>query len=340
MKKLGVMIVGPGWVAGQHILSFLGNDESEIRVIAGVLPEDEARARGYMEQYGFQCDFTDDYESALERDDVDVVAVCTINHLHFSQSLSAIEAGKHVLVEKPLCFDMKEARVLVDACLEQGVKTHVGHVVRFYPAITGLYNFVRRGGIGEIYYCESDYWHEIIGAWKVRNETGGSALLMGGCHAIDMVRWILGEENQISEVFAYSIPARRRLDFEYDPTISVTMKYENGAIGRVSTSLESNMPYVFHLQANGTKGTIRNNGISSEWFPGTNAFMEIPAVYPDDWDVSQHPFPQEIDYFVSCIKGDVESDLSIPKAAKTYEVIFAAELSAREGRPVKLPLSS
>ena len=89
MKKLGVMIVGPGWVAGQHILSFLGNNESEIRVIAGVLPEDEARARGYMEQYGFQCDFTDDYESALERDDVDIVAVCTINHLHFSQSLSA-----------------------------------------------------------------------------------------------------------------------------------------------------------------------------------------------------------------------------------------------------------
>jgi hypothetical protein len=68
--------------------------------------------------------------------------------------------------------------------------------------------------------------------------------------------------------------------------------------------------------------------------------MELPSVYPDDWDVSHHPFPQEVDYFVSCITGDVESDLSIPRAAKTYEVIFAAELSAREGKPVQLPLST
>lgn len=339
MKKLGVMVVGPGWVAGQHILSFAGNKNCEIRVIAGVLPEDEARAKAYMEKHGFRCDYTADYESALQREDVDIVAVCTINHLHFSQTLAAIKAGKHVLVEKPLCFSNAEARLLADATLEQGVKTHVGHVVRFYPAIAGLHNFIRHEGIGEIFYCEADYWHEIIGPWKVRIETGGSALLMGGCHAVDMVRWMLGEENPISEVFAYSTSAKRRLDFEYDPTISLIMKYENGTIGRVSTCLESNMPYVFHLQVNGTGGTIRNNGISSEWFPGTKEFMEVPAVYPDDWEVSQHPFPQEIDYFVSCIENGVESDLSIPRSAKTYEVIFAAEISAREGRPVKLPLA-
>ena len=84
--------------------------------------------------------------------------------------------------------------------------------------------------------------------------------------------------------------------------------------------------------------TIRNNGIFSDQFPGLDGFVSLPSQYPDDWNVSHHPFPEEVADFVDCILGDSEPELSIPRAAKTYEVIFAAELSAREGRPVKLPL--
>ena len=96
MSKLGVMVVGPGWVAGQHIMSYVRNSNTSIRVIAGMVPEDQSRAESYMNQYGFECDYTEDYEEALKRNDVDIVAVCTINHLHYSQSLAAVEAGKAV----------------------------------------------------------------------------------------------------------------------------------------------------------------------------------------------------------------------------------------------------
>lgn len=338
MSKLGVMVVGPGWVAGEHIKSYVHNPHTEIRVIAGMLPEDRVRAETYMQKFGFRCDYTDNYEKTLERQDVAIVAVCTINHLHYSQALAAVEAGKHTFVEKPLCFTLAELQRLREAAARHGVRTHVGHVARYYPAVRGLYNFVRDGGIGEVFYGECDYWHEIVGAWKVTTATGGSALLMGGCHAVDMVRWMMGEEREVKEVFAYSQPARRRRDFEYHPTISLLMRYEDGAIGRVATSLECNMPYVFHLQFNGTKGTIRNNGLFSERFPGQRRFMPIPADYPDDWDVAQHPFPTEVGYFVDCVRNNQESELSFAQAYKTYEVIFAAELSAREGRPVSLPM--
>jgi predicted dehydrogenase len=241
-------------------------------------------------------------------------------------------------VEKPLCFNLRELRALTEAVERKAVTTHVGHVIRYYPAIVGLHNYLVAGGIGEVFYCECDYWHEIIGEWKVALETGGSSLLMGGCHSVDMVRWLVGEDVEVEEVFAYSARAARRTDFEYDPNVYCLMKFENGVIGKVGTSLECNMPYVFHCQVNGTKGTIRNNGIYSDQFPDLEDFVSLPSQYPDDWNVSHHPFPEEVADFVDCILKGSEPELSIPRAAKTYEVIFAAELSAKEGRPVKLPL--
>jgi len=291
-----------------------------------------------MDEYEFDCDYTKDYEAALSRSDVDIVAVCTINHLHYRQALAAVEAGKHTFVEKPLCFSLVELRNLVEKVREQGVQTLVGHVIRYYPAIVGLRNFLASGGIGDVTYCECDYWHEIIGDWKTKVETGGSALLMGGCHSVDMVRWLVGEEIEVEEVFAYAVRPQRRMDFEYRPNVYFMMKFANGVVGKVGTSIECSMPYVFHLQVNGTKGTIRNNGIYSDQFPGLNTFISLPSQYPDDWNVSHHPFPDEVDDFVRCILEGTESELSIPRAAKTYEVIFAAEESARDGKPVRLPL--
>ena len=338
MRELGVMIVGPGWVAGQHIMSYVKNPRTAIRVIVGMIPEDRNRAEAYMKEYGFECEYTEDYEGAVSRNDIDIVAVCTINHLHYQQTLAAVDNGKHTFVEKPLCFNLDELRHLVKQVEEQSVQTQVGHVVRYYPAIVGLHNYLTSGGIGEIYYCECDYWHEIIGEWKVKNETGGSALLMGGCHSVDMVRWLVGENVEVDEVFAYSTHGHRRPDFQYDPNVYLMMKFENGVVGKVGTSLECDMPYVFHLQVNGTKGTIRNNGIFSEQFPDLKSFVTLPSQYPDDWNVSHHPFPEEVNDFVDCIVESREPELSIPRAGKTYEVIFAAEQSAREGRPIKLPL--
>ncbi len=337
-EKLGVMVVGPGWVAGEHIKSFCANKNTEIRCIVGMVPEDKPRTDGYMQKYNFTCEYTENYEMALDRKDIDIVSICTINSMHAPQALAAIEAGKHTFVEKPLCLKFDELKKLRAATRRKGVTTQVGHVARFYAAPRGLFNVIRSGGIGDVFYVESDYWHDIKGPWKVKAATAGSALLMGAVHSVDMIRWLLGEEHAVREVFAYSLKAQWRKDFEYDPTICFIARFDNGAIGKVATSLECNMPYVFHLQACGTKGTIRNNGIFSEMFPGQKAFMSIPADYPDDWNVAQHPFPTEINYFVDCILKREESHLSIPRAYATYELIFAAQRSARQGKPVKLPL--
>ena len=343
-EKLGVMVIGPGWVGEEHVMSYAKDPRTEVRVIAGTpgVDQDEPRAKEYMERYGVRAEFTTDYESALSRDDIHIVAVCTRNYQHFQQTLASLQAGKHVFIEKPLCFSLDEVKTLADLTQETGLTTHVGYVVRFYSAMRGLWRMVHEQGmIGDVFYAEADYWHEMIGDWKVKPETGGSALLMGGGHAVDCVRWMIGEEREIAEVFAYSVGKQWRMDFEYDPTICLMMKYRDGAVGKVACSLECNMPYVFHLQVNGSEGTVRNNGIFSEKVISrheTTGFMPVPGVYPDDWNVAQHPFPTEVGYFLDCIETRTESELSIPRSLKTTEVIVAAGESARTGKPVQLPL--
>ena len=98
------------------------------------------------------------------------------------------------------------------------------------------------------------------------------------------------------------------------------------------------MPYVFHMQVNGTKGTVRNNGVYSEMFPNSSDFTRLSATYPDDWNVAHHPFPEEVSHLIDCIEQDTESMLSIPRAFRTYELVFAAEQSAAQGKVVTLPL--
>jgi predicted dehydrogenase len=340
MKKLGAMIIGPGWVAEEHIKGYTKDPRTEVRAIVGFIDKDRAQAQHYIEKYKLgACEYTEDLDSALTRKDIDVASVTTINSMHHPNAMAAIKAGKHVVVEKPLCHSLEQLAELVKAVKSKRVYSHVGHVARFYPAVVGLKNFVDSGAIGKVYYAESDYWHDIKGEWKVKTKTGGSALCMGGCHSVDMVRWMVGEKHKVVEVVAFSEKATWRKDFEYDPTISLMMKFDNGAIGRVSTSLECNMPYVFHIQVNGTDGTVRNNGMySPKMYPGTGDFMSIPATYPDDWNVAHHPFPEEIAYFIDTIEKGEKGMLAIENAAKTYEVIFAAEKSAREGKVVKLPL--
>ena len=194
--------------------------------------------------------------------------------------------------------------------------------------------------IGRPFYIESDYWHQIAAGWKSTAETAGSSLLMGGCHSVDLIRYFQKPGVEPTEVFAYSVAPAWREDFTYNPTLGLIVKFSNGSIGKVASSLETNMPYVFHLQVMGTRGSIRQRRIYSPHLPGDKSFMDVPGVYPDDWDVGHHPFDEEIDYFIDCIVNDIEPAISIPDAYKTFELIFAAELSARTGRPVKLPMET
>ena len=335
-KTMGVLIIGTGWVSGEHANAYLKNPHTEIRGLCDVDPEKADRLRV---KYGLDCPVSSDYRELLKREDIDIVSVCTIHSSHYEQAAASLQAGKHVMVEKPLCLSFEQARHLRDLTVQTGRRTAVGFVARWYSAIHALKNMVDAGMIGEPYYIESDFWHEVAPGWKSSGKEAGTALLTGGVHAIDLMRWFQKPGVEAVEVFAYSHAPGRRPDFTYDPTIVLIVKFSNGSLGKVGCCLQPSMPYVFHFQVLGSEGAIRGPRLYSEKLQTDRLFMEVPGVYPDNPDVGHHPFDQEIDYFVDCIVADREPMIGIPDAFKTHEIAFAAEMSAQTGKPVALPLS-
>jgi predicted dehydrogenase len=334
-KTMGVLVIGTGWVSGEHIRAYLKNPHTEIRGLCDIQVEKAEKTRT---AYGLDCPVGSDYRQLLKHDGIDIVSVCTIHSGHYEETAASLEAGKHVMVEKPLCTSFEQSHRLKDLSTKSGRKTAVGFVVRWYSAIRTLKNMVDAGLIGEPYYIECDYWHEVAPGWKSSAAAAGTALLTGGVHAIDTMRYFQKPGIEAAEVFAYSHPPGRRPDFTYDPTVVLAVKFQNGSLGKVGCCLQPSMPYVFHLQVLGTRGAIRGPRLYSESLQVDHAFMDVPGVYPDNPDVTHHPFDQEIDYFVDCIVNDREPMIGIPDAYKTHEIAFAAEMSAKTGKPVTLPL--
>jgi predicted dehydrogenase len=338
MATLGVAVHGAGWVSGEHIKAYTKNPNTEVRVVSSRKAE-SARARA--EENGIRADISTDFGKVLARDDIDVVSICTPNHLHPSETIAAAQAGKHILIEKPAAMNLDDLRAMRDAVRRAGVKTVVSFVLHWNPYFQTVKALLDDGALGKVFYVATDYLHE-IGPWWTgyewarRKETGGSAMLTGGCHAVDAIRWFCGE---VEEVSAYATRGHRQ-DYEYEPTIVAALKFKNGAIGKVGTSFEIEMPYVFNVELHGSEGAIRNEKLySKRKFPGLTGFMTIPTIMPDSGDVTHHPFQGEIDHFVECIMNNQESPVNLEDAVKTHEVCIAIDQSAAQGgRPVRLPL--
>lgn len=338
MKKYGVLIVGTGWVSGEHIRAFSMNPHSEV---VAIVSRNADKAVAKAKEYGLvgvNC-YTD-YDQALKDSRVDIVCICTPNHLHTVQTIKAAEAGKHILIEKPIALSWDDALAMKKAVDKAGVKTLVGYVLRWNPLFETAKKIQDRF-LGRLYYAETDYFHRVTETypcydWTRKKSVGSSSLLAGGCHAIDAIRWFM--QSDVIEVTAYS--SKSRNDLEFDGTIAVLLKFANGTMGKVGSSYDSVSPYIFNLHLFGDKGTLLNNKLfSPDEIPGQKDFMEIPVTTPDSGDVSHHPFPQEIHHFIDCILQDQETIVNLNDAMKTQEIIFAADLSAEIGKPVRLPLS-
>lgn len=340
MKNLGVGILGTGWVSGEHIRAFEANPHTEVRAI---LSRDKARAAAKAEEHKLaRCRGYDRLEDLLDDPAVQIVSICTPHHLHVQQGIAAAKAGKHLLLEKPVALDLEGLRALRDAVRQAGVKTVVSFVLRWNPLFETIRALLGEETIGRLFYAEVDYLHGLGPwyrqyEWNVKREIGGSSLLTGGCHAVDGLRWFARQRPV--EVFAYSnTSVHNPLNYEYDPNSVTLVKFEDGTLGKVASSVECVQPYVFNIVLLGDQGAIRNNQVFSKRWVGQGGWATIPTVLPDSGDVTHHPFREEVDHFVDCILTGRESHANLEDAAVTHEICLASEISALEKRPVTLPL--
>ncbi|HLW46832.1 MAG TPA: Gfo/Idh/MocA family oxidoreductase [bacterium] len=334
--RLGVAIHGAGNVATQYIQAFSRNPHTEVRMITSRTAE---AARRCAAAYGLTCETADRLDAALGRDDVDIVAICTPNHLHAREAMLAARAGKHLVVEKPIALTLRDLRAVEAAVEEYRVKATVGFVLRWNPLVRMARRLVRDGTLGDLVLVEADYIHRVDPVrpgweWKGRGETSGGALLMGGCHAVDALRFCAGD---VASVSAYAAHVARR-EFDYPPTVTASLRFAGGAVGKVSVTFEAYTPYVFNINLYGSRGTLRNNQLYAGTLEGQTGYATIPTVLPDSADVTHHPFQAEVDDLVAAIREDRAPVAALGDAARSHEVCLAIDRAWAAGRAVTLPL--
>jgi predicted dehydrogenase len=362
MKKLGVLVHGAGWVSTQHIAAFQHNPHTHVLAVCS-RTLDGARKR--IAEAGLKdVAVYDNLDKALAHPGVDIVSVCTPQHLHCENTLAAARAGKHMVIEKPVAISVEQLRQMRDAVRKAGVRTVVSFVLRWNPLFQTLKRMLADDAFGRPYYVEADYishngsWW---GGWKDAHtvKQGVSALLVGGCHAVDAMRWFAtaGEFEAATPVEVFAMRGGWRkgskrdynpltntwhdesLPMEYDGLEVALVKFSNGALGKVSVNADCIMPYRFPFRIFGSKGSVFDNQIWSHKFPGQKDWVELPSILPDSSDVRHHPFQAEMDHFVECIQAGRESHCNLEDVVKTHEVVFAALRSYETGKPVRLPLT-
>ena len=336
--KLGVAVHGAGWVAHAHARSWLKIPHVRIVSLSDLHRE---RAEQMSAELGVDCRVRDDYQQVLGDKDVDVVDICSPSHLHAEHGIAAAQAGKHLLVEKPIGLTIEEIGALRDAVAKAGVKSLAGFVLRWNPAVQTMKRLLDAGALGRLFYLEVDYWHAIRPthhAWDLhsKRKTAGSAMLLAGCHAVDAVRWLTGDE--VVEVTALGNNPHGY--FEYEPNVVAVMKFRSGLVGKVSALLDCEMPYALNIDLAGDEGTLRDNRLwSKKLFPGQTGWTTIPTILPDSADVNHHPFDAEMSHLVDCIREGRESHCNLADAYRSHELCMAIDRSLAEGgRPVHLPL--
>jgi predicted dehydrogenase len=361
-KTYGVLVHGAGWVSSQHLAAFSQNPHTRVVAISS---RSIQSARTRAAEAGLkEAACHDDFTKALADPEVQIVSICTPQHLHCRNVIEAARAGKHLIIEKPAGISLKELASMRAAIRAAGVKTVVSFVLRWNPLFRMIKRMLADDAFGRPYCVEADYLSHNGSWWTGWNDArtiqqGVSALLVAGCHAIDALRWFAaqGEFEAATPVEVFSMAGGYRKGstteynplnntwredappMEYDGLEMALVKFDNGVVGKVSVNADCIMPYRFPIRIFGSKGSVFDNRCWSHKFPGQSDWVELPAICPDSSDVQHHPFQGEIDHFVECLQTGCESHCNIEDALKTHEVVFAALQSRQKGAPVKLPLN-
>ncbi|MFC4873266.1 Gfo/Idh/MocA family protein [Negadavirga shengliensis] len=202
MKKIKVAVVGTGFIGPAHIEALRRIPNVDVAALCEAnmeLAEEKAAILGIEKAYLF--------EDMLKQEDIDVVHICTPNFLHYSQSKAALEAGKHVVCEKPLATKIEEAEELVALAKEKGLVNAVHFNLRYYPMVRQMKTMRESGELGDIYSIMGSYLQDWLFLqtdynWRLEPDKSGDSRAIAdiGSHLLDLTEYVTGLS--ITEVMA------------------------------------------------------------------------------------------------------------------------------------------
>jgi len=339
--KIGVAIWGAGTVSSGHLRAYLKNPHCRIVAIGS---RTKAGAEAKAREVGIDpgtITLYDSLDELVQDPAVDALSICTPHAQHAANVITAAGAGKHLLVEKPMAMTLDEVRAMDAAVTGAGIVSLCGWVLRYNPMVETARALAQDGTFGELLYIQTDYWHNpeqsgYPGAENHIIHMDASAMTLGGCHAIDLARFLM--DSDIVSVSA--VETRGSLDAPFAPMQAAVVRFANGAIGKMSACVAQWMPYQFNVDILGTDGGLRDNRFFSRKLVGATDWATFPTVTPNSGLVSHHPFDGEIDHFIECILGGKQSHASVHDAVNTHEALFAINQSGRRGgAAITLPLA-
>ena len=342
MKKLNVAVIGLGWVAEAHIIAYNATDNAQVTAVCSTRNPSPAEVEA---RYGCPLKVYSSLDQVLADPTIDIVSICTANMIHPEQTIAALNAGKHVYIEKPVALNFEDLKKIREAVIANPkLKVCVGFELRYCQQVKMLMSILDQGLIGDVHYGEADYYHGIgpwYGQfrWSKKADGGGSALLSGGCHAFDALLKLMGEP--VEEVMCYSTKSKAECfsEYEFDPCSVTILKFASGKIGKVAACIDCIQPYYFHCHLVGSKGSILDNKLSTTAIDGLRKekWTTMETILADSGDVLDHPYLPQMQAFTNCIIDNKPMPLtSFADAYETHRAIFAADLSAKLGRPVKM----
>lgn len=257
-KKLGIGIVGCGVISYQHAQSILDTESAELVAASS---RTEKNRKKFSKR--FKVPMFSSYDELLERDDIHAVSICTPSGTHLEFGIQAAEAGKHVIVEKPIEVSVERGQGLIESCERHGVKLAVIYQNRYSEAVLKLKDAVDSGKIGTPvmargsvkWYRAQDYYAD--SGWRgTLDLDGGGALINQSIHTLDLMIWILGG---LKSVFGLK-GTLTHSGIEAEDNLVASLKFANSilALFEASTSIIPAQPRT--IEINGSKGTAMLKG--------------------------------------------------------------------------------
>lgn len=362
-KPVGIGVIGTGDLGNVYSECLNRLEKARLIAVADIIKERAKRLAS-----SFNIDWYADYRKLLERDDIEAVFIVTPPNLHAEQAIASAEAGKHVLITKPIADTLKNADMMIKASRETNVIMTVAHFMRFKEDIKKLKALIEEGEIGRVFLVNecmhllrpSEYWK--WGTWRGRqSEAGGGVIMTNEIHALDYYTWMFGP---VSSVVAET--DRMVQSTEVEDVASVVAKFRNGIHLNLNAStsvLASKAPYiqVFGTEGTAVVGQVLGLATDSEaqgqmflWRKGLwrdiTPKIEIPdlghwkSTLSKPWLVGL-PVDQGIkalldtfDDFLTAVVQNGKPLVSLEEARNALEFVHAIYQSAREGRRVFLPL--
>ena len=366
-KKLKIGIIGTGWIADAHMASYLKQPDIEIVAGADLIP---GKAEAFFKKHGVEgvrC--YPDHKAMIDAEELDGVSVCTYNATHAECSIYALEHGVNVLLEKPMCVTMEEAKALYKAEKASGKVLSIGFQPRFNPTMQQIKKVISTGVLGKIYYIQTGGGrrHGIptpFGTTFIEKETAGLGALGDiGCYALDAVLNAIGYPKPLT-VSGYKSaylgknpnyyiwdgkPANYADLFGVDDFAAGFVRMENDII------LDFRISWAMHADTMGdtiilgTDAALRIPAKKDEcWNGGVGgplvlyqsiAGKQVETIIPEEKKIEgESDFDRKIRSFADAIKEGTPSPVSIDEIIYNQAILSGIAESAELGHEIEIKL--